>query len=138
MKPQASRYPVSYTHLRIDPEHPLIKKCVAMGMKPFGSPTPVSYTHLIYLEGMTATFHKIATLIDDATLTKLQKMLMDRIQILQQHLAYYEQIKRITLLAHHFSMAVSYTHLDVYKRQAFPGVLHREENRILRAFMLQK
>ena len=27
---------------------------------------------------------------------KVQKMLMDRIQILQQHLAYYEQIKRIT------------------------------------------
>ncbi len=24
---------------RIDPAHPLIKKCVAMGMKPFGSPT---------------------------------------------------------------------------------------------------
>ena len=24
---------------RIDPEHPLIKKCIAMGMKPFGSPT---------------------------------------------------------------------------------------------------
>ena len=24
---------------RIDPEHPLIKKCVAMGMKPFGSPS---------------------------------------------------------------------------------------------------
>ena len=24
---------------RIDPEHPLIKKCAAMGMKPFGSPT---------------------------------------------------------------------------------------------------
>ena len=24
---------------RIDPEHPLIKKCVEMGMKPFGSPT---------------------------------------------------------------------------------------------------
>ena len=24
---------------RIDPEHPLIKKCVTMGMKPFGSPT---------------------------------------------------------------------------------------------------
>ena len=24
---------------RIDPEHPLIKKCVALGMKPFGSPT---------------------------------------------------------------------------------------------------
>ncbi len=35
---------------------------------------------------------------------KVRKMLMDRIQILQQHLAYYEQIKRITLLAHHFSM----------------------------------
>ena len=32
------------------------------------------------------------------------QMLMDRIKILQQHLAYYEQIKRITLLAHHFSM----------------------------------
>lgn len=24
---------------RIDPEHPIIRKCVAMGMKPFGSPT---------------------------------------------------------------------------------------------------
>ena len=24
---------------RLDPEHPLIRKCVAMGMKPFGSPT---------------------------------------------------------------------------------------------------
>lgn len=24
---------------RIDPAHPLIRKCVAMGMKPFGSPT---------------------------------------------------------------------------------------------------
>ena len=35
---------------------------------------------------------------------KVRKMLMDRIKILQQHLAYYEQIKRITLLAHHFSM----------------------------------
>ncbi len=35
---------------------------------------------------------------------KIQKMLMERIQILQQHLAYYEQIKRVTLLAHHFSM----------------------------------
>ena len=23
----------------IDPNHPLVKKCVAMGMKPFGSPT---------------------------------------------------------------------------------------------------
>jgi len=35
---------------------------------------------------------------------KVQKMLMERVKILQQHLAYYEQIKRITLLAHHFSM----------------------------------
>ena len=35
---------------------------------------------------------------------KVRKMLMDRIKILQQHLAYYEQIKRITLLVHHFSM----------------------------------
>ena len=35
---------------------------------------------------------------------KVQKMLMERVKILQQHLAYYEQIKRITLLTHHFSM----------------------------------
>ena len=35
---------------------------------------------------------------------KEQKMLMERVKILQQHLAYYEQIKRITLLPHHFSM----------------------------------
>ena len=35
---------------------------------------------------------------------KVQKMLMERVKILQQHLAYYEQIKRITLLSHHFSM----------------------------------
>ena len=35
---------------------------------------------------------------------KVQKMLMERVKILQQHLAYYEQIKRITLLPHHFSM----------------------------------
>ncbi len=34
----------------------------------------------------------------------VQKMLMERVKILQQHLAYYEQIKRITLLPHHFSM----------------------------------
>ena len=33
-----------------------------------------------------------------------EKMLMERVKILQQHLAYYEQIKRITLLPHHFSM----------------------------------
>lgn len=35
---------------------------------------------------------------------EVQKMLQDRIDTLQQQLAYYEQIKRITLLAHHFSM----------------------------------
>ena len=35
---------------------------------------------------------------------KVQKMLMERVKILQQHLAYYEQFKRITLLPHHFSM----------------------------------
>ena len=35
---------------------------------------------------------------------KVQKMLMERVKILQQHLAYYEQIKRITLLPLHFSM----------------------------------
>lgn len=35
---------------------------------------------------------------------KVQKMLMERVKILQQHLAYYEQIKRITFLPHHFSM----------------------------------
>ena len=31
-------------------------------------------------------------------------MMRDRIETLQQHLAQYEQIKRFTLLAHHFSM----------------------------------
>ena len=35
---------------------------------------------------------------------QVQKMLMDRINTLQQQLAYYEQIKRIALLPHHFSM----------------------------------
>ena len=35
---------------------------------------------------------------------KVHKMLKDRVDTLQQQLAYYEQIKRITLLAHHFSM----------------------------------
>ena len=34
----------------------------------------------------------------------LKKMLQERINTLQQQLAYYEQIKRITLLPHHFSM----------------------------------
>lgn len=35
---------------------------------------------------------------------KIQKMMLDRISTLQQTLAHYEQVKRITLLAHHFSM----------------------------------
>ena len=36
--------------------------------------------------------------------TRVQKMMMERIQTLQQQLANYEQIKRITLIPHHFSM----------------------------------
>jgi long-chain acyl-CoA synthetase len=35
---------------------------------------------------------------------QVQKMMMERVETLQQPLAKYEQIKRITLLAHHFSM----------------------------------
>lgn len=35
---------------------------------------------------------------------RIQKMMMERIETLQQSLAHYEQIKRITLLAHHFAM----------------------------------
>lgn len=35
---------------------------------------------------------------------QVQEMMMERIRTLQQSLASYEQIKRITLLAHHFSM----------------------------------
>ena len=35
---------------------------------------------------------------------QVKKMLQERINTLQQQLAYYEQIKRITLLPHHFSM----------------------------------
>ena len=35
---------------------------------------------------------------------KVQKMMMERIQTLQQQLANYEQIKRFTLIAHHFSL----------------------------------
>jgi len=31
-------------------------------------------------------------------------MIMERIDTLQQRLAHYEQIKRITLIAHHFSL----------------------------------
>ncbi|MBQ2588112.1 MAG: long-chain fatty acid--CoA ligase, partial [Prevotella sp.] len=34
----------------------------------------------------------------------VQKMMMERVETLQQSLAKYEQIKRITLLPHHFSM----------------------------------
>ena len=35
---------------------------------------------------------------------KIHTMMMERIQTLQQQLAHYEQIKRFTLIAHHFSM----------------------------------
>lgn len=35
---------------------------------------------------------------------QIQKMMMERVETLQQGLAHYEQIKRMTLLAHHFSM----------------------------------
>lgn len=35
---------------------------------------------------------------------KVQMMMMERVSTLQQSLAHYEQIKRITLVAHHFSM----------------------------------
>ncbi len=35
---------------------------------------------------------------------KVQQMMMERVSTLQQSLAHYEQIKRITLIAHHFSM----------------------------------
>jgi hypothetical protein len=35
---------------------------------------------------------------------RVNDMMRDRIETLQQHLAQYEQIKRFTLLAHHFSM----------------------------------
>ena len=31
-------------------------------------------------------------------------MLMERVDTLQQRLAHYEQVKRITLIPHHFSM----------------------------------
>lgn len=36
--------------------------------------------------------------------SKVHKMMMERIQTLQQQLANYEQIKRFTLIAHHFSL----------------------------------
>ena len=35
---------------------------------------------------------------------KIHAMMMERIQTLQQQLATYEQVKRFTLIAHHFSM----------------------------------
>ena len=35
---------------------------------------------------------------------KIHEMMMERIDTLQQQLAHYEQIKRFTLLPHHFSM----------------------------------
>ena len=35
---------------------------------------------------------------------QVQEMMMERVETLQQSLAKYEQIKRITLLPHHFSM----------------------------------
>lgn len=35
---------------------------------------------------------------------EVHDFLMDRVETLQQRLAHYEQIKRITLLPHHFSM----------------------------------
>lgn len=41
---------------------------------------------------------------DLCTNEQVKKMLQERINTLQQQLAYYEQIKRITLLPHHFSM----------------------------------
>ena len=35
---------------------------------------------------------------------KVNKMILDRIKTLQQQLAHYEQVKRITLIPHHFSL----------------------------------
>lgn len=35
---------------------------------------------------------------------KVNKMILDRVKTLQQQLAHYEQVKRITLIPHHFSM----------------------------------
>ena len=39
LKSEVKAHSLRLKSSRIDPEHPLIKKCVAMGMKPFGSPT---------------------------------------------------------------------------------------------------
>ena len=38
---------------------------------------------------------------------EVKKMIMERLETLQQGLASYEQVKRITLLTHHFSMESS-------------------------------
>ena len=35
---------------------------------------------------------------------RIHDMMMERVETLQQQLAHYEQVKRITLIAHHFSM----------------------------------
>lgn len=35
---------------------------------------------------------------------KVNKMILDRVKTLQQQLAHYEQVKRITLIPHHFSL----------------------------------
>ena len=47
---------------------------------------------------------KFETREDLCTNPNVNKMMMDRIQTLQQQLAPYEQIKRFTLIAHHFSL----------------------------------
>ena len=39
LKSEVKAYSFRLKSSRIDPEHPLIRKCVTMGMKPFGSPT---------------------------------------------------------------------------------------------------
>ena len=41
---------------------------------------------------------------DLCAIPKVNKMLLDSIKTLQQQLAHYEQVKRITLIPHHFSM----------------------------------
>ena len=47
---------------------------------------------------------EIASREDLCANKKVQQMMMERVSTLQQSLAHYEQIKRITLIAHHFSM----------------------------------
>ena len=69
----------------------------------------------IYCEGITfqIIFHPIDTRVhniiykdrrDLCQSEQIHKMLQERIDTLQQQLAHYEQIKRFTLLPHHFSM----------------------------------